>query len=123
MPEPITTPQRNGSSLAKSMPESVTVFRGGEGELREPVEPLELLGVGDVLLLGLPRHLAAELNPIPGDVEERDRTDAAIAAHDPIPKHFDRPAEGGHDSQTGDNSTSFHSTHRQPWCFSMNSTA
>ena len=45
MPEPRITPQRQGSSLEKSMPESRDgVDAGDVGELHEAVEPLDVLG-------------------------------------------------------------------------------
>ena len=48
MPLPMMTPQRKGSSLAKSRPLSLTAAIGGhQGELGEAVEPAGRLGVQD----------------------------------------------------------------------------
>ena len=78
------------------------VLRGGDGELRIAVEPTQFLGVGDVLVFRLPGHLPAELHAVAGDVEERDRADAAVTPHEPIPEEIHLPAEGRDHAQPGD---------------------
>ena len=69
MPEPIVTPQRNGSYLVKSMPAVLHGVDGrDEGELREAVKLLFVAGL-DVALAAEVRHLASEAHAVAGGVE------------------------------------------------------
>ena len=108
MPEPMITPQRNGSSFEKSMPESATASM--PATMANCVKrSIRFSSLAIDVAFGRPIvDVAAELHLVPVVSNDCRQVDAALAAQNPLPQVVDLAAERSNGAKAGDDDASFH---------------